>query len=197
MLSITMHDEDLSKFGPNGRSVSAILNQAAAMSLDEMAALAASNDSMTGYFGRRKAWLEAQNAAQGVARSNSRLAIAASASDRAMDCVISATQRLAAANGKDADRIADSWRRYRSAVADGGVRRRRRAFSKFQRVLRRTIGLKFARQVPVASGAVSSAVQVAVIWDLANDRSPFTREQRDLLMTPWMSVFPLPQELSD
>jgi hypothetical protein len=192
-----MQYEDLSKFGPNGRSVSTILNQAAAMSPDEMVALAASNDSMTGNFGRRKAWLEAQNAAQGAARTHSRQAMAASASDGAMDCVIRATQRLAAANGKDGDRIADSWRRYRSAVADGGARRRRRAFNKLQRVLMRTIGLKYSRRVPVASGAVSSAVEVAVIWDLASDLSPFTREQRDLLMTPWTSVFPLPQELSD
>jgi hypothetical protein len=192
-----MDDEKTSNFGPNGRSVSHILDQATTMSLDELAALAASNDSMTGYFGRKKAWLEAQHAAQDVTRTHSRQAVATSASDAAMDCVIGATQRIAASNGKDAKRIADRWLIYRSAVADGGVRRRRMAMSKWQRALIRTIGLKHARRVPAASGAVSSAVRVTVIWDLANDGSPFTREHRDLLMTPWVSVFPLPRELSE
>ena len=44
------------------------------MSLQEIAALAASNDSMTGYFGRKKAWLAAQHAAQNVTLTHSRLA---------------------------------------------------------------------------------------------------------------------------
>jgi hypothetical protein len=192
-----MHEEDRSNFGPNGRSVVSILNQAATMSLQEIAALAASDDSMTGYFGRKKAWLVAQHAAQNVTLMHSRLAATTSASDAAMDCVIGATQRIAASNGKDVDRIAKRWLLYRSAVVDGGVWRRNRAMSKLQRVLIRMIGLKYARRVPVASGAVASAVRVAVIWDLANDGSPFTRGHRDLLMTPWSAVFPLPQELSE
>ena len=96
-----------------------------------------------------------------------------------MDCVIGATQRIAASNGKDVDRIAKRWLLYRSAVVDGGVWRRNGAMSKLQRVLIRMIGLKYARRVPVASGAVASAVRVAVIWDLANDGSPFTRGHRD------------------
>jgi hypothetical protein len=114
-----------------------------------------------------------------------------------MDCVITAVQRVATADGKSSERIADNWRVYRLAVADGSARRRQRAFRKLQRVLIRTVDLKYAKRVPVASGAVSIAVRVAVIWDLVNDRGLFTPLQRDLLMAPWVSVFPLPQELSE
>jgi hypothetical protein len=43
-----MQEKDDSEFGPNGRAVSTVLHQAAAISLDDMAALAASINAMSG-----------------------------------------------------------------------------------------------------------------------------------------------------
>jgi hypothetical protein len=38
---------------------------------------------------------------------------------------------------------------------------------------------------------------VAVTWDLATDVGPFTLAHRDLLISPWRSVFGLPHYLKD
>lgn len=56
----------------------------------DIAALAVSSGSLTGYLGRKKDWVEAQNAAQSAAQAHARAAAATSASDAAMDSVISA-----------------------------------------------------------------------------------------------------------
>jgi chemotaxis regulatin CheY-phosphate phosphatase CheZ len=191
-----MQDESNSDFGPNGGAVSTILNQAAAMSLDDIAALATSINSISGYLGRDEAWQQAQHAAESVAQAQSRMTFVASAKDAARNCVMTAVQKGAGAKGRDADRIAESWDLYREAVASSDARRKRKAVRKLQRALIRTIGLNYAKHVSAARKVVSSGVQAVVVWDLANEQSEFTPPQRSLLMTPWASVFPVPEELS-
>jgi hypothetical protein len=34
--------------------------------------------------------------------------------------------------------------------------------------------------------------RLGVVWDLADDRGEFTRANRDLLLMPWLTIFPLP-----
>lgn len=197
ILSTVTDGDELSKYGPNGQAVAAILSRAATMTLAEMATVAASSGSVTGYLGRNRDWVSAQSAARGVAEAHSRTTAAEAAVDAAMDCVIAAIQRVVAADGKDSDVIADAWRKYRAALADDSPKRRHSALRKLQTALRHTVGLKSAKTVPIASGAASTAALVVGLWDLVGDEGSFSRTQRDLLLTPWTSAFSLPEELAD
>jgi hypothetical protein len=188
---------DASAFGPNSEAVSKILDQAEAISLSELAILATSVNSVAGSLGRDRTWQQAQDAAQGVAQADSRTTSVTSARDAAGDCMMRGVQRCAAAKGRNADRIAESWKRYRQAVVGGDAGLKRRAVRKLQRTLIRTIGFNYAKHVASARRAVSNAARAVVVWDLARDQSEFTPAQRSLLVAPWVSAFPLPQELSE
>jgi hypothetical protein len=120
-----------------------------------------------------------------------------SASDAAGDCVIRAIQERVGANDGSADSVAYSWQLFRLAVADGNARQKRRAVRWLQRALIRTIGLNYAKHVSAARRAVSSAIRGVVVWDLAENHGEFTPPQRALLMAPWVSVLPQPEELSE
>ena len=113
-----------------------------------------------------------------------------------MDSVIKAVQKIVASDNKSEADIADCWRSYLAATTTTNPRPRRKAYRNLQRALTSAVGSTVARAVPVASGAASSAAQVAVVWDLANDRGGFTAADRDLLMSPWLTVFPLPPDLA-
>ena len=108
---------------------------------------------------------------------------------------MTAVQKSASAKDRDADRIANDWDLYREAVASGDAGQKRKAVRKLQRGLIRTIGFNDAKHVSAARRAVSSGVIAVVVWDLANEQTEFTPSQRSLLMTPWASVFPVPEEL--
>jgi hypothetical protein len=173
-----------------------ILERAEAMSLDDLAALARSVNSIGGNLGRHKTWRQAREAAQSVAEAESRTTFVTSARNAAADSVMGAVQRCAAVNGRNADGIADSWGLYRQAVAGGDSGLKRRAVRRLQRTLIRTIGFNCVKHVTPARRAVSNAVRAVVVWDLAKGPGDFTPAQRSLLVTPWVSTSPLPPELS-
>jgi hypothetical protein len=183
-------------YGPNGHAVAVILGQAAQMTTGQIATMAKASDSTTGYLGLKKGWLDAGRAAQGVAEKHSRTRAFTTAKDVAMDSVIKAVQKIVASDNKSEADIADCWRSYLAATTTTNPRPRRKAYRNLQRALTSAVGSTVARAVPVASGAASSAAQVAVVWDLANDRGGFTAADRDLLMSPWLTVFPLPPDLA-
>ena len=192
-----MEQDPFFTYGPNGRAVAVILAQCAEMTLGQVAAAAKANDSTTGYLGISRSWRDATRAAQGAAESHSRTKFLTVAKDAAMDSVMRAVQRIVASNGKSDTGIAESWQNFLSAIAaDANPRGRQRAYRNLQRALSGAVGSKAAKTVPLASGAASTAAQVAVVWDLAGERGPFTPEHRDMLMLPWLTVFPLPPDLA-
>ena len=183
-------------YGPNGRAVAVILDQAAEMSLDQIAATAKSSESTTGYLGLRRSWRSASRALQEAAARHSRTTALSTAKDDAMNRVIEAVRRIVLSNQKSDEQIAECWQDYLGTIAKADPRPRRRAYRKLQRALSEGIGSASARSVPLASGAASTATQVAVVWDLANERSAFGLTDRDLLMSPWLTAFPLPPDLA-
>jgi hypothetical protein len=191
-----MEQDPLFIYGPNGHDVAVILSQAEQMTLDQIAATARANDSSTGYLGIKKSWLHAGRALQGAAERHSRTKPLKAAKDDAMDSVIRAIQRILLSDNKSDADIATCWQEYLAAIASVNPRARKGAYRKLQRTLIHSVGLKAAKTVPIASGAASSAAQAAVVWDLANERGEFTPADRDLLMAPWLTVFPLPPDLA-
>jgi len=189
-------EQDPFTYGPNGPAVVAIMNQAAGMTPDQMAATAKTSGAATGYLGIRKSWVNARKAMQDVAETHSRTRALIAAKDAGMDSVMRAVQIIVASNGKSGAGIAEGWQDFLAAIADANPRRRQRAYRKLQKALRDTVGSKVAKTVPVASGAASTAAQVAVVWDLASERGRFTPNDRDLHMSPWLTVYPLPPDLS-
>jgi NADH:ubiquinone oxidoreductase subunit len=191
-----MEQDPFFTYGPNGPAVVAVMNQAAEMTPDQMAATAKTSGGAIGYLGIRKSLVNAQKAMQDVAETHSRTRALVAAKDAGMDSVMRAVKVNVASNGKSDAGIAEGWQDFLAAIADANPRRRQRAYRKLQKPLRDTIGSKVAKAVPVASGAASMAVQVAVVWDLASERGRFTPTDRDLLMSPWLTVYPLPPDLS-
>jgi hypothetical protein len=191
-----MEQDPFHTYGPNGDAVALILSQAAGMTLSQMATTARASDSTTGYLGVKRSWHNAGSALQDAAERHSRTRFLTAAKDDVMDTVIKAVQRIVVSDNKSAAGISDCWRDYLAAVAIAHPTPRRRAYRNLQKALTQGIGFKAAKIVPVASGAASSAAQVAVMWDLANERCGFTPADRDLLMAPWLTVFPLPPDLA-
>jgi hypothetical protein len=191
-----MEQDPFFNYGPNGRAVAVILAQCAEMTLVQVAAAAKANDSVTGYLGISRSWRDATRAAQLAAEGHPRTRFLTAAKDAAMNGVMRAVQRIVASNGKSDAGIGENWQDYLSATAEPDPRRRQRAYRNLQRALNGAIGSKAAKSVPVASGAASTAAQVAVVWDLASERGPFTPAHRDLLMSPWLTVFPLPPDFA-
>jgi hypothetical protein len=196
ILVTSMEQDSFHIYGPNGHAVAVILSQAAEMTLSQIAAIAKTSDSTTGYFGRNARWRNAGRAAQGAAETNSRTGFLSAAKDAAMDSVIKAVERIVVSENKSAAGISDCWRDYLAAISIKNPRARARAYRNLQKALIHSIGFKAAKAVPVASGAASSAAQVAVAWDLASERGGFTRADRDLLMAPWLTAFSLPPDLA-
>ncbi len=168
ILATTMEQDPLHIYGPNGHAVAVILGQAAEMTLSQVAAAAKASDSATGHLGRNKRWRNAGRAAQGAAESRSRTGSLEAARDDAMDAVVKAVQRIVVAAGKSDAHVAACWDDFLAAVSNASPRTRTRAYRELQRALIRSIGRKAAKTVPLASGAASSAAQVAVVWDLAD-----------------------------
>jgi hypothetical protein len=114
-----------------------------------------------------------------------------------MDTVIKAVERIVVSENKSAAGILDCWRDYHAAISieNPRTRTRTRAYRKLQKALIHSIGFKTAKTAPAASGAASSAAQAAAVWDLGGERGGFTRADRDLLMAPWLTMFPLPPDL--
>jgi hypothetical protein len=183
-------------YGPNGRAVGLILDQAAEMTLDQMAATAKAMNSTTGYLAWKRSWRKAGRAVQSATKAHSRTSAAVRAKDDAMDSVIRAARRIAVSNQKSDAQIAACWQEYRTAITDAKPRLRQKAYRKLMRALADAIGSTPAKSLPLASGAASTAAQVAVVWDLASQRAALTPGDRDILMAPWLSAFPLPPDLA-
>lgn len=196
ILVTSMEQDPFHIYGQNGQAVAVILGQAAEMTLSQIAAMAKASDTTAGYLARNKSWRKAGRAAQGAAKNRSHTRSLEAAKNDAMDAVVKAIQRIVVADGKSDADIAARWGDFLAAVANANPRVRTRAFRKFQKTLIHSIGLKASKAVPLASGAASSAAQVAVVWDLANERGEFSLADRDLLMAPWLAVFPLPPDLT-
>jgi hypothetical protein len=193
---MTMEQDPFHMYGPNGSAVATILGQAAEMTLGQIVATAKASDSTTGYLALKKSWREAGSAVQVAAGEHSRSGFLSEATDDAMDAVIQAVQKIVVSQNKSDAELSDRWRDYLAAIATSSPRTRMKAYRKVQKSLIHGIGLKAAKSVPIASGAASTAARVAVVWDLANQHGGFTPADRDLLMTPWLSVFRLPPGLA-
>jgi hypothetical protein len=191
-----MEQDPFFVYGPNGPAVAAVLNLAAEMTPKQMSVAAKSSSVVTGYLGRNKSWLNALKAMRDVAETHSRTTPLRAAKDAGMNSVMDAIQRTVVSSGKSDAGIARGWQDYLTAIEEQNPRRRQRAYRKLQKALRSTVGLKVARTVPVASGVASTAAQVAVVWDLVSARGRLTPADRDLLISPWLTIYPLPPDFS-
>jgi hypothetical protein len=114
--------------------------------------------------------------------------------DAVMDALLAAESKTGASGSPE---IAERWTAYRAALDSGKPRQRTREYRSLQRSLTHTLDRKTANSVPLASGAVSLAVEAVMAWDLTSVKSGWSRQQRSLLMRPWLTVFTLPEGLAD
>jgi hypothetical protein len=184
------------EFGPNWMAVDDVLSRAAAIDDRSVSKLARESDAGSGYLREKSARRQAYKAANETAVAYSRAGAMSTATDLALDALIRGVISIAESSGEDVHELEEAWSQYRSAIAEGEARPRKTAFIGFTRSLRRTVGRSSARRVKPASVGATDAAMAVVLWDLASTKGPFTPEHRNLLLEPWLSVFPLPEGLS-